>query len=71
MQSSTNPKDTITSIANKVYKNDGIRGFYRGSFANLAKVAPAASISYLCNYFIFSYILKSNCIFIFSFYYKN
>lgn len=47
MQSSTNPNDNIMSIAKKVFKNDGILGFYRGSLANLAKVAPAASIGYI------------------------
>jgi solute carrier family 25 (mitochondrial phosphate transporter), member 23/24/25/41 len=47
MQSSNNPKDNFFSIASKILKNDGPFGFYRGSFANLAKVAPAASIGYL------------------------
>lgn len=56
MQSSTNPKDTILSIAKKVLKNDGFFGFYRGSLANLAKVAPAASIGYL-SYEKFSKVL--------------
>jgi solute carrier family 25 phosphate transporter 23/24/25/41 len=47
MQSSNNAKDSIATIAKRVYKNDGVFGFYRGAFANLAKVAPAASIGYI------------------------
>lgn len=47
MQSSNNKNDTIISIAKRVLKNDGVFGFYRGSFANLAKVAPSATIGYL------------------------
>jgi len=46
MQSSTNPKETISSIAVRVFKQDGVKGFYRGAFANLTKVAPSASIGY-------------------------
>ena len=46
MQSSSNPKETVGSIALRVFKQDGIRGFYRGAFANLTKVAPSASIGY-------------------------
>ena len=47
MQSSANPSDNILSIAGRVYKTNGIFGFYKGSLANLAKVAPAASIGYI------------------------
>lgn len=47
MQSSNNTKDTISNIARAVYKKDGFLGFYRGSLANLAKVAPSASIGYI------------------------
>lgn len=47
MQSSNNPKESIGSIAKKVLQKDGLFGFYRGSLANLAKVAPSASIGYL------------------------
>jgi solute carrier family 25 (mitochondrial phosphate transporter), member 23/24/25/41 len=46
MQSSANPKETIGSIAARVFKQDGLKGFYRGAFANLTKVAPSASIGY-------------------------
>ncbi len=56
LQSSTNPKETISSIATSVYKRDGLFGFYRGSFANLTKVAPAASIGYIA-YENFSHLL--------------
>ncbi|CAF0711259.1 unnamed protein product [Brachionus calyciflorus] len=47
MQSSSNTKDGILSIAKKVYATNGVLGFYKGSLANLAKVAPAASIGYI------------------------
>lgn len=47
MQSSANPNDNILSIAKRVYSSGGISGFYKGSLANLAKVAPAASIGYI------------------------
>ena len=47
LQSSSNPKETVGSIAVRVFNNDGIRGFYRGAFANLTKVAPSASIGYM------------------------
>jgi solute carrier family 25 phosphate transporter 23/24/25/41 len=57
MQSSSDPKETIFSIANKVYRTNGITGFYKGSMANLAKVAPAASIGYF-SYEYFSKMLK-------------
>lgn len=47
MQSSANPNDNILSITRRVYRSNGILGFYKGSLANLAKVAPAASIGYI------------------------
>ena len=31
---------------NKVYKQDGVKGFYRGIVPNLIKNIPAISISY-------------------------
>lgn len=47
LQSTTNPKDTILTIAARIWKQDGFFGFFRGSIPNLAKVAPAASIGYI------------------------
>jgi solute carrier family 25 phosphate transporter 23/24/25/41 len=47
LQSSTNPKDSISSIVAHIWKKEGFFGFFRGSLPNLAKVAPAASIGYL------------------------
>ena len=44
MQTASHSKQTIYSIAQNVLKHDGFFGFYRGAFANLAKVAPSASI---------------------------
>ncbi|KAK9466570.1 mitochondrial carrier domain-containing protein, partial [Lipomyces arxii] len=37
----------MADVFNKTIKNEGYRGFFRGLVPNLAKVAPAVSISYL------------------------
>ncbi|QCD96954.1 solute carrier family 25 [Vigna unguiculata] len=34
-------------VFRKTYKNEGIRGFYKGIFPNLLKVVPSASITYM------------------------
>ena len=57
MQSSSNSKETISGIVDKIYRSTGLLGFYKGAFANMAKVAPAASIGYL-SYEYFSKLLK-------------
>ncbi|KAF7715262.1 Mitochondrial carrier protein, calcium-binding [Penicillium ucsense] len=38
---------SITDVARKTYKAEGLRGFYKGLTPNLLKVAPAVSISYV------------------------
>ncbi len=47
MQSSTNPSHNIVSLSREVMAKDGPVGFYKGAFANLAKVLPASCIGYL------------------------
>jgi solute carrier family 25 phosphate transporter 23/24/25/41 len=47
MQSSSNPKEKVIPIARKIFNTNGFLGFYKGALANLAKVAPAASIGYI------------------------
>jgi hypothetical protein len=54
MQSSNDANETIMSIARNIYQKNRIKGFYRGAFANLTKVAPSASIGYLS----YEYIIK-------------
>ncbi len=62
LQSSANPKETIGSIAARVFKQDGLKGFYRGAFANLTKVGPSASIGFakkaLYSFFIKLYFIN-------------
>lgn len=47
MQSTSDAKEGIFSIASKIRRSSGFLGFYKGALANLAKVAPAASIGYI------------------------
>jgi solute carrier family 25 phosphate transporter 23/24/25/41 len=52
MQSGSDVKETIFSIARHVYAHNGIFGFYKGSLLNIAKVAPAATFGhFLYEYF--------------------
>ena len=37
----------MTDVLRKTVRNEGLRGLYKGSLTNLAKVAPAAGISWL------------------------
>lgn len=39
--------ESASGIMKTIAKTDGARGFYRGLLANLMKVAPAVSISYV------------------------
>lgn len=39
-------QDTMTTIMKNIWKNEGIRGMYRGIMPNILKVVPAVSISY-------------------------
>jgi len=36
----------MSDVLSKTYRNEGFRGLYKGSFTNLAKLAPAAGISW-------------------------
>lgn len=47
LQSSTDAKERVLGIAGKIWRTNGFLGFYKGALANLAKVAPAASIGYI------------------------
>jgi hypothetical protein len=47
LQSSSEAKVSVFNIASKIWHTNGFFGFYKGSLANLAKVAPAASIGYI------------------------
>lgn len=38
----------MMDVLRKTVQNEGVRGLYKGSLTNLAKVAPAAGISWLC-----------------------
>lgn len=40
-------ESSVSGIVKTIAKTDGARGFYRGLLANLMKVAPAVSISYV------------------------
>jgi solute carrier family 25 (mitochondrial phosphate transporter), member 23/24/25/41 len=43
------PKYTgMYDVLAKTYRNEGVRGLYKGSLTNLAKLAPAAGISWFC-----------------------
>jgi solute carrier family 25 phosphate transporter 23/24/25/41 len=56
MQSSTDAKERIASIAGKIWRTNGFFGFYKGALANLAKVAPAASIGYISYEHVSNYL---------------
>ena len=47
LQSSSDAKVSVLNIAGKIWQTSGFFGFYKGALANLAKVAPAASIGYI------------------------
>jgi len=40
-------RDTMTKLFDKIWKNEGVRGLYRGLIPNIIKVVPAVSISYV------------------------
>lgn len=39
--------NTMKSMFQKIYREEGLRGYYRGLAPNFLKVAPAVSISYV------------------------
>lgn len=39
-------RDTMTKLFVTIWKNEGVRGLYRGLVPNIIKVVPAVSISY-------------------------
>lgn len=41
-----NQPDTMIGQMYYIWKNDGVRGFYRGLAPNLVKAVPAVAISY-------------------------
>lgn len=40
-------RSAMVDMFRTIYKNEGVRGLYRGITANIMKVAPAVSISYV------------------------
>lgn len=40
-------RDTMSKLMVRIWRNEGIRGFYRGLLPNIIKVVPAVSISYV------------------------
>jgi solute carrier family 25 phosphate transporter 23/24/25/41 len=40
-------RDTMTQIFSRIWKNEGVRGLYRGLLPNIIKVVPAVSLSYV------------------------
>lgn len=40
-------RDTMTKLISNIWRNEGIRGMYRGLLPNIIKVVPAVSISYV------------------------
>jgi len=43
----SNKRDTMTTLMSRIWRNEGIRGMYRGLLPNMIKVVPAVSISYV------------------------
>lgn len=39
--------DNMVSLLTRIFREDGVRGLYRGLAPNFMKVAPAVSISYV------------------------
>ena len=39
-------RDTMSKLIIRIWRNEGVRGFYRGLLPNILKVVPAVSISY-------------------------
>lgn len=40
-------RDTMSKLMIRIWRNEGIRGMYRGLLPNIIKVVPAVSISYV------------------------
>ena len=40
-------RDTMTKLLIRIWRNEGIRGLYRGILPNIIKVVPAVSMSYV------------------------
>ena len=40
-------RDTMSKLMLRIWRNEGIRGMYRGLLPNIIKVVPAVSISYV------------------------
>lgn len=40
-------RDTMMKLLDRILKNEGVRGLYRGLLPNIIKVVPAVSISYV------------------------
>lgn len=60
MQSSSNPKESIFSIASKILKTNGIIGFYKGAFANLGiLINHFYPIIYQQKIYLFNFFSKS------------
>ncbi|XP_072015701.1 calcium-binding mitochondrial carrier protein SCaMC-2-like [Amphiura filiformis] len=47
LQAQTTKKDSMVTLFRAIYKNEGIRGLYRGITPNFMKVIPAVSIGYV------------------------
>ena len=39
-------RDTMSKLFIRIWRNEGVRGLYRGLLPNILKVVPAVSISY-------------------------
>lgn len=40
-------RDTMSKLLVRIWRNEGVRGLYRGLLPNIIKVVPAVSISYV------------------------
>lgn len=47
LQANCNPTETTLSVLLRVWRKDGLPGWYRGFFLHMLKIGPAASISYV------------------------